>query len=269
MNKLKSGEYFGNNNQELKFKDIVITDTEYTHEKVEWHYHENPYFTYIIQGKLFEASKKKSEYLTSGSLLFHNWQDAHYNIKPQGRTRGFHIELNSNWFKNNDIKSFEFEGSLNLKNPKIISLFNQVFFETKINDEQSQISIEQLILQIFHKIQNRKIQTKNRPKWVKTLEEIITEEPTNNFSLSILSEVLNIHSSHLSRDFSKYFGCTLGDYIRLQKVNKAILLIAKKKFSMTEICYQCGFYDQSHFIRNFKRVYNSTPTNFLNKISKG
>jgi len=268
MNKLKNGEYFGNHNQELRFNDILITDTEYTHKKVDWHYHENPYFTYLIQGKLFEASKKKSDYLTSGSLLFHNWQDAHYNIKPPEYARGFHIELNAEWFKRNDIHSFDFEGSTNIKNPQIKTLVNKIFLETKINDEQSQISIELLTLEIFNKIKDRKNQFTKQPKWVNTLKELITDEPNNNFSLSSLGKELNIHSAHLSRDFSKYFGTTLGQYIRLQKVNKAILLMTKNEFTLTDICYQCGFYDQSHFISNFKRIYKKTPSVFLKEISK-
>ncbi len=100
------------------------------------------------------------------------------------------------------------------------------------------------------------------------MKELITDEPNNNFSLTNLSKELNIHSVHLSRDFSKHFGTTLGQYIRLQKVNKAILLIAKNEFTLTNICYQCGFYDQSHFISNFKRIYNTTPSVFLKEISK-
>ena len=91
MNTLKPGEYYGTHYQKLAFKDIVITDTEYTHPKVDWHHHENPYFTYLLQGKLFEANKKEAYYLEPGSLLFHHWQDAHYNIKPPEFTRGFHI----------------------------------------------------------------------------------------------------------------------------------------------------------------------------------
>lgn len=267
MNKLNKGEYFGNHNQELKFDSIIITDTEYTHEKVDWHYHENPYFTYLIQGKLFEESKKKSDYLTSGSLLFHNWQDAHYNIKPPIYTRGFHIELNSEWFLKNEITLSNFEGSINIQNPQIKTILNRIFLETKVNDSHSQLSIELLILDIFNKLDANIHQLKKKPKWIKIIKELIKEDSNCDFSLSYLSNELNIHSAHLSREFSKYFGMTLGNYIRLQKVNKALLLIAKNEFSMTDICYKCGFYDQSHFILNFKRVYKMTPTNFLKQIS--
>ncbi|NQY29801.1 MAG: helix-turn-helix domain-containing protein [Flavobacteriaceae bacterium] len=55
--------------------------------------------------------------------------------------------------------------------------------------------------------------------------------------------------------------------MRLLKLNKAITLISSNKHSMTEICYKCGFYDQSHFISNFKSIYNTTPSNFLKKIT--
>lgn len=269
MNELKTGEYFGNHNQELKFNDIIITDTAYTHEKVDWHYHENPYFTYLIQGQLFEGSRKESNYLTSGSLLFHNSQDPHYNIKHPGYARGFHIELNSKWFYQNEIKSSMLEGSTNIKNPQVKTLMNKVFLETKINDKESKLSIEMLILEFFDKIKssNNKLIQK-QPQWVGRLKELLTDVPCNNHTLSSLGKELQIHPVHLSRNFSNYFGSTLGEYIRLQKVNKALLLIAGKKYSMTEICYQCGFYDQSHFILNFKSIYKRTPSTFLKEISR-
>ncbi|CAM4408367.1 hypothetical protein [Flavobacterium terrigena] len=73
MNQLKKGEFYGTHYQKSTFENIIITDTEYTHSKVDWHYHENPYFTYLLEGKLFESNKKESYYLEPGNLLFHNW----------------------------------------------------------------------------------------------------------------------------------------------------------------------------------------------------
>lgn len=73
---------------------------------------------------------------------------------------------------------------------------------------------------------------------------------------------------HLSREFPKYFNTTIGNYIRTQKVNKALLLVIENKLSMTEICYDCGFYDQSHFISTFKRVYQNTPLKISKKIKQ-
>lgn len=259
MNKLKSGEFYGTHYQKSAFENIVITDTEYTHNKVDWHQHENPYFTYLLQGKLFESNKKESYYLEPGSLLFHNWQDAHYNTKPPEYTRGFHIELNERWFSNFDIPITDFEGSMNLKNPLIKNLMNRLFIESKVNDPFSQLGIDTLLIEIFSTIKEFGKLNSQKPIWIKKLQELLSEEKID-YSLKNLSSILGIHPVHLSREFSRYFGTSLGNYTRLVKLNKAFCLIASNKFSMTEICYQCGFYDQSHFISNFKRVYNTTPT---------
>jgi AraC-like DNA-binding protein len=267
MNKLKKGEFYGTHYQKSAFKNLIITDTEYTHRKVDWHFHENPYFTYLLQGKLFESNKKESYYLESGDLLFHNWQDAHYNIKPPEFTRGFHIELNQEWFLNFDIQLKDFEGSTNLKNPIIKNLVNQVFIETKINDQYSNLSIESSLIEIFNTIKESKIKKSKTPIWAKRLQELLFEENID-YSLNNLSSILGLHPVHLSREFSKYFGMSLGNYLRLIKINKAFNLIVSNKLSMTEICYKCGFYDQSHFIANFKRIYHTTPSKFLKKISQ-
>ncbi len=266
MNKLKTGEFYGTHYQESTFENILVTDTEYTHSKVDWHFHENPYFTYLLQGKLFESNKKESYYLEPGSLLFHNWQDAHYNIKPPEYTRGFHIELKENWFSNYDIQITDFEGSINLKNPLIKNLMNKVFIESKINDQYSNMSIETYLIEIFNTIKASNSNIQKRPIWAKKLQELILEEDMD-YSLKKIAAILKIHPNHLSRDFRRHFGTSLGNYIRLIKLNKAFCLINANKLSLTEICYQCGFYDQSHFISNFKRIYNTTPTAIMKKIA--
>lgn len=267
MKKLKTGEYYGSHYQKSVFDDVVITDTEYTHSKVDWHYHENPYFTYLIQGKLFEANKKESYCLEAGSLLFHRTQDAHHNVKPPGYTRGFHIELSNNWLSEYGIQSADIEGSIHLKSPLIKRMMNSIFLESKMDDHYSSLTVQMLLLEIFQTIENHESSTRTKPDWVNRLQELIMEEPIDH-SLKTLSAILQVHPVHLSREFSRYFGTTLGEYVRLQKLNKAVQLMAANKSSMTEICYECGFYDQSHFTSSFKRVYRTTPSKFLRKISK-
>ena len=268
MNILKSGEFFGSHNDTFYFNDVTITDTEYTLNKVDWHYHENAYFTYILKGKLFEANKKNTYYLEQGSLLFHNWQDAHYNIKPPIPTHGFHIEIKASWLKKYGLVSDNLEGSIHLKNPIIKSLINKIFWESKLKDKHSQLSIEMLLLEIFCNIEKEVVlKYENQPLWVSTLKTILFEEPQICYSLTKLAEYLDIHPVHLSRGFSKYFHTTLGQYLRLQKLNKAVLLINDNKSSLTDIAHEVGFYDQSHFISNFKKIYSLSPLKFKKQLT--
>lgn len=144
---------------------------------------------------------------------------------------------------------------------------NQIFIETKINDQYSNLSIESNLIHIFNSLTEAKSGNSRKPLWVNLLKELLIEEQIDH-SLYSLSTKLEIHPVHLSREFNRYFGTTLGNYIRLIKLNKALCLLTSNKYSLTEICYQCGFYDQSHFITNFKRIYKTTPSKLLKNISQ-
>lgn len=263
MNQLEKGQYFGKHYQELVLEDLVITDTAYTHKFVDWHYHSNPYFTYLLEGNVFEANKKESYWLTPGKLLFHNWEDAHYNIKPDIYTRGFHLELSETWLQKYDISGFHLEGSNQVQNPVIKSFMNRIFYESKVNDAHSITSIESDLLNIFQNFRNDKTTNFiNKPLWVKEIKELILDSKETKLSLSSLSNHLQLHPAHLSREFNRYFGTTLGNYIRHLRINKAIILMHDKQKTMTDICYDCGFYDQSHFISTFKKMYRNSPSKY-------
>ena len=72
----------------------------------------------------------------------------------------------------------------------------------------------------------------------------------------------NIHPVHLSREFSRHFHTHLGDYLRLVKVQRAMTLLGEPERLLTEIAFECGFADQSHFIRSFRAYYGMTPLEY-------
>jgi AraC-like DNA-binding protein len=268
MKQLTQGEFYGQTNKTLRWDGITITDTEYTHDKVDWHYHENAYLTFILQGKVLEGNKKEIHYCTPGSVLFHHSQDAHYNIKPKGFTRGFHIEIAQNWWDTFDTDSDKLNGSINIGDPGVKLLLYKIFRETKIDDSVSAISTEQLLLHTLDRIQRQVASPKeHNPVWVSKIEEIIRDQFSGKLTLNYLSKTLEVHPVHISRAFPKYFNCGLGEYIRKIKVEKSLALLPDRKNALVEIALDCGFSDQSHFIRSFKEVIGTTPANFQKSFS--
>lgn len=265
MKALKKGEFFGQTNKALHFDGLIITDTVYTHSYVDWHYHENPYFTFLLQGNMKEGNKKEIYDCTAGTLLYHHWEDAHYNIKPDILTRGFHIEVTENWFEKFQLSKNKTEGSFNIKNPASKLLIQQIFKETKINDTSFELSVNQLLLKIFNQLSSQKENLGKKPIWVKQIDEILHENFTEKLNLEELSQTLNIHPMHLSRDFHKYFHCNLGEYLRKLKVEKSLKLLNEYE-SLSEVALECGFSDQSHFIRCFKENIGITPLKYKNLL---
>lgn len=267
MTKRETGQFYGKTNQLLQLEGLTLTDTVYTHEKVDWHYHENPYLTLILEGNLIEGNKKEVNYCNQGTLLFHHWQDPHYNIKPPGHTRGFHLELQENWLSKNDINLDPIKGSLNLKNPQLKLLMHQMFKEMKIEDNRSSLAVTSLLIELLINTSKKEtINPEKLPTWVIQLRDLLNDDCRYDWSLTGLAQQLSIHPVHLSTEFPKRFHCGLGEYFRVVKMQKALSLLLVKRLSLTTIAFECGYADQSHFIRSFKAVFGITPLTYRKLI---
>jgi AraC family transcriptional regulator len=263
MKHLQTGQFHGLTNTTIHLNGITLTDTEYTHDSVDWHYHENAYFTFILDGNILEGNSKEIFHCSAGTLLFHNREEPHYNIKPDGFTRGFHIEFRKSWFDNFAFEINCLQGSINISNPDIKILLYKIFKETKIDDDASAISIQGLLLQTLSQLfRSCQVQQNKTPSWVNKIKEILHDEFYKNNSLETLVKTLDIHPVHLSRYFPKYFQCSLGEYIRKLRVEKSLSLLSNRKYSLTEIAFECGFADQSHFTRCFKEINGINPSSY-------
>ncbi len=270
MKHLKSGQHFGANKNSIKLEGTILTEAGYTPNiEVPWHYHENAYFFYHLRGRLDEVNKKKSVICTTGTLLFHHWQDPHYDKNFSEDASFFHIEIENKWFLQHQIKPSVLEGRMQLENPSLKPIFQKIHKEIKLNDSTTQISVDGLLLQSIAEItRTTYIQKSGMPVWVKKVKEILKDSICDKITLASLSLETGIHPVHLSKEFPKYFNTGFGQYIRNIRVEKATDLLSNKNLNLSEIAYDCGFADQSHFIRCFKNVVGITPLKYRNLITK-
>lgn len=82
-----------------------------------------------------------------------------------------------------------------------------------------------------------------------------------------LNRICGFSPRHLNRIFHDTIGTSMKNYERLAKVNRALEDIQNTNYSLTEIAYRCGYYDQSHFIHDFKRVCGVTPGMYRKQMS--
>lgn len=263
---LSKGSYYGKCKSELDNFGAVFSEYGYHLPKTDWHYHENPYFMYVLDGNLKDINKGGTTLCPSGSLLFHNWQEMHMNTKETSLAKGFHIELDRNWFEKKKLTRNLWEGSGLMKDPRLYQTLAKIYYEFKCNDKYATISLDLLVLQLCEEVWGEDLTPiKVEPKWVEKLRQLIYDDP-NDLTLSSLSKTLSVHPVHLSRSIPKYLNTTLGDYIRSHKIKKAIHLLGNQNYSLTEIAHLCGFSDQSHFTRTFKYYFKEPPKAFRQKF---
>lgn len=63
--------------------------------------------------------------------------------------------------------------------------------------------------------------------------------------------------------FREQVGLTPGAVVRMARFRRAVSLLVRGDLSLAELADRCGYYDQSHFNREFRAVTGTTPQRYL------
>lgn len=102
-----------------------------------------------------------------------------------------------------------------------------------------------------------------------TIIGLIRKINDNNGFLNIKELSLSEHYSerHLNRLFYQYIGMNVKLFSRIVRINSAIEQLQNTESSFALIAQQAGFYDQSHFINDFKALCGVPPIMYLKYMS--
>ncbi|MEM9261747.1 MAG: AraC family transcriptional regulator, partial [Bacteroidota bacterium] len=256
-------QYFGSQRWELYHEGISLSEYDYLAPGTPWHYHENPYFMYVIKGNMLDIGKAGSAQLPPGSLMFLNWEETHRTEKHSATNgRGFHLQVERTWLQTQGIHLGLWEGNQVLNHPDFHLLLSKIYYEFRRADAFSMVAIELMVLELCSSLTERfKLPPKGPPPWMEALKTIL-HEGTSPLSLTALSAELGVHPVHISRTVPLFLDTTLGDYLRKLRISKSLPLILGGEQPLTQIAFACGFSDQSHFTRTFKSYFGQTPSAF-------
>ena len=76
----------------------------------------------------------------------------------------------------------------------------------------------------------------------------------------------NISPNYLSNQFKLEVGCTITDYIRSHRINRALKLLSTTELSIQDIASQIGIDDASYFSKQFKKEVGISPLQYQKMI---
>ncbi len=101
----------------------------------------------------------------------------------------------------------------------------------------------------------------------KLLDLIEISYENSDFSIEELSGDIGLSRVHLYRKIKTLFGISPTDFLRNYRLNKAVILLKQKQYTISEITYMTGFSSPAYFTKCFKTLYNVTPTEYI--VSSG
>ncbi|NOS83912.1 MAG: AraC family transcriptional regulator [Ignavibacteria bacterium] len=265
---LKSGNYLGITKRSVDYDGILITDTLYNKDnEFPLHSHENLYIAYVIEGSYIESTRHETKRCLPGSVVLHRIDEKHSNSSFACRNRILNAEIQQNWFEKYNINYECIEKNISRNSFQIKLIFSKLYNEYLINDSVTALAFETGILEAFNSVLAAdNFISGNRPEWVKKTEEILRFEEPSKLDLTFLANETGVHPAHISRDFRRYFHSSMSEYVRRLKVEKAGEYLNNGKFTLADISYKCGFADQSHFTRIFKKFKGITPQQYQNLL---
>ena len=97
----------------------------------------------------------------------------------------------------------------------------------------------------------------------------MTADPRRGLSLASMAQSVNLSTSHMCYLFKTETGTPAAHYLKLLKMHDAAMLLSSKFLSVKQVMVAVGFKFGSHFVRDFKKIYGQTPTEYQRSATDG
>ena len=163
----------------------------------------------------------------------------------------------------------------NSTNAKISALKSGAieYINKPFNTHELLLKIYNIIASREHIISKYKKEVIGRPevKLEKSQEDVFLENLVSainsriedaNFKMEELADTLHMSYSSLYRKCQALTGHSLIDFVRLLRLKKAAVVIAKYGYNISEAAFMVGFNDPKYFSKCFKKQFGRTPNSF-------
>jgi len=96
----------------------------------------------------------------------------------------------------------------------------------------------------------------------------ITKHFQDHISLDEISDNVNMTPPSFCRYLKKVTGKTFTSLVNEYRIVHASKMLSEKPTSITDICYESGFNNFSHFNKLFKKTTGKSPSNFRNEMKR-
>ena len=112
----------------------------------------------------------------------------------------------------------------------------------------------------------RSLQSKTNTSNIVTQSLQLIKNQNGLITIESIAKKLDYNQRRIERLFNSQVGMTPKEYSRNLRIKAARTTIKNNKTkSFTEIAYDLGYYDQAHFIKQFKNVMKITPREYFKK----
>ncbi len=261
---LAPGRYYGERRRCRAVPGVTLVENAYAPGFViPRHAHAAAFFGMVLEGGYREHYDNRYRECSPSLLLFHPagevLSETHYDVV----VRIFSIEPSERLLTHLGDHARALDGPQELRGGPVLRLAARLYGEFRSDDPLAPLALEGIALELLACILRQATgQASRTPRWLAGARDLLHERVSENLSLSAIAAVIGVHPAHLARTFRRHYGCTVGDYLRSLRTERARQELKNSDRPLAELALALGYADQSHFVNSFQRQTGMTPGAF-------
>lgn len=218
-----------------------------------------------MKGSFREIIGRYPQESKPSSILIKPAGEVHANQYGNAGAHCLVIEVKPQYLEMVSRYSKIFDAPAHIQGGLLYAFAGRIYREFRARLGASELMIEGLILEMLAETSRRKVEMPSSPippRRIREARDFIHENFAEGINLSGIAAAAGLNPTYLARMFRKYYGCSVGEYIKRLQLEFAAQKLVKSEYSLAEIAMAAGFYDQSHFTNAFKLHTKLTPTEF-------
>lgn len=231
-------------------------------QRIPWHSHEWPYFTFVLRGGYTEQCLGRAFDIGEGDVVLHGAGESHADRMYATDSHVLNLELTAPWIDRVETCGGRLDARITAHGGYLLQLGARLHHELWRDDRLAALCIEAIALELVAEVSRTRISEPDRPCWLTRALEYVRAHFREVLTLAQVAEAAEVHPVHLARGFRLRQGMTIGDYIRRLRIEWACRELVATDRPIVEVAVHSGFCDHSHMTRVFRRQTGLTPTEF-------
>ena len=252
--------------QRRTFADFALLETIHGRgSRLERHRHGSAFFTVVIRGRYYESCRGSETLCVANTVRYLPAGELHRNHFPTGAVC-LNIQLFPHFCSRID-RLLNGCGPGEIQHLIARSLGRRLWSDFNVNDNLTEFAGLSVIFDLTGLLRQKRYKADSWPApWLQRVKEYLDAHYTLPLRASELVKIAERHPVHLSREFRRFYGRTLVQFVRERRVLRGAEMLRSAGTSIADVSLHCGFYDQSHFTNVFRQVLGCTPAHYRDRF---
>lgn len=229
------------------------------------HMHEFPSINIVIGGGFAERIGKSERDYSRGIAAFVPAGVTHSQRFGAAGARQIIFQPRETWLDYLADSKTQLSDAPHLSGAAFRNFGDRLFQELRQPDKLSEIACEGILLEIvaaFGRCSATRNRHGNPPAWLERARDYLHAHALVSLRLSDVAHAAGRNEVHLAHEFRRFYGTTVGAYLRQLRTEAAAGLLADPDTEICGIALGCGFSSHSHLCREFRLRFGVTPSQY-------